>query len=81
MTGTTKLTNKQKEALAFEIMGGVTNRLLSNQESGCWMPELEELASTEEGVNAIRMQAAKWMMKLPGELWDIDLPKPWEQDA
>ena len=76
-----KLTNEQKEALALEVMGGVTNRLLSNQESGCWSPELEELASTEEGVNAIRMQAAKWMMKLPGELWHTDLPKPWEQDA
>ncbi len=76
-----KLTNKQKEALAFEVMGAVANMLLSNHETKTWDVELEELASTDEGRQAIEMQAATWMTKLPGNIWHLDLPKPWEQDA
>jgi hypothetical protein len=76
-----KLTNKQKEALAFEVMGAVTNMLLLNDENNLWGDELRELAATEEGRQALAVQAAKWMTKLPGKIWDISLPRVWEMDV
>ena len=76
-----KLTNKQKEELAFEVMGAVANMLLSNDENNLWGGELRELAATEEGREALAVQAAKWMTKLPGKIWDMSLPRVWEMDV
>tara|TARA_R110002167_G_C12529227_1_gene638966 strand:- start:332 stop:598 length:267 start_codon:yes stop_codon:yes gene_type:complete len=81
-----KLTNKQKEQLAWNIMNAVVNEIFIRNENKDWSVTdggesgFEEFASTEEGLTAIYEQAAVWMMRLPGEIWNLDLPKVWEKN-
>ena len=81
-----KLTNKQKEQLAWNIMLGVVNEIFMRNENKDWHVTddgesgFEEFASTQEGLTAIYEQAAVWMMRLPGNTWDLGLPKVWEKN-
>lgn len=81
-----KLTNKQKEQLAWNIMCGVVNEIFMRNENKDWHVTdggesgFEEFASTEEGLKAIYEQAAVWMMRLPAKVWHLDLPKVWEKN-
>ena len=75
---TEKISNKGKEALAFEGMCAAANMLLVNDESDGWYDEeLKELAGTEEGRELLAVTVAKWMTKLPGKKWDMNLPMVW----
>mgnify|MGYP003152784382 CR=1 FL=1 len=76
-----KISNKGKEALAFEVMCAAADRILVNGENDGWYDEeLKELAGTVEGVLLLRETVAKWMTKLPGKIWATDLPKVWDED-
>ena len=75
-----KISNKGKEALAFEVMCAAANMLLVNTENNLsFDEELEELAGTEEGRELLAVTVAKWMTKLPGKKWDMNLPMVWKK--
>ena len=62
-------------------MGAAANMLLANDENNLWFDEeLKKLAGTAEGNLLLRETIAKWMTKLPGKVWDTDLPKVWDED-
>lgn len=59
------LTKRQKESLAFAVMSRTADLI----EFTDLLPlDLQALSSED-----IRKQLAKWMEKLPGDLWDIRL--------
>ena len=77
---TEKISNKGKEALAYEVMCAVSGMLLLHHENNLWFDEeLKELASTEEGRELLAVTVAKWMTKLPGKKWNMDLPMVWKK--
>ncbi|HRH47071.1 MAG TPA: hypothetical protein PKY82_35825 [Pyrinomonadaceae bacterium] len=60
------LTNKQKEALAFQVMSAAGNIV----EFGTYQ-DSTELADVNPEI--IKEQLAKWMKMLPGNVWDLRL--------
>ena len=76
-----KLSNKGKEALAYKVMCAVSDMLLIADENNLWFDEeLEALAESEEGRYVLAETVARWMTKLPGKIWNLDLPKVWSAD-
>ena len=78
---TIKLSNKNKEALANRVMTAAADMRLGAHELDLWYDdELKAIAETEEGRWVLAETVAKWMTKLPGKGWDINLPEVWKAD-
>jgi len=65
------MTNKQKEALAYEVMCAAVDRLLTNEERGLTPNELKDVDMIE-----MRKQLTVWLKHLPGNIWHLELPTP-----
>ena len=51
------------------------------EENNLWFDEeLEALAESEEGRLVLAETVARWMTKLPGKVWALELPKVWSAD-
>ncbi len=70
-----KLNNKQKVAIADEIMFILAEHL--TREEDLYVECLDELRTTREGLEAILTQTATWLQKLPGKNWNTAFPQPW----
>ncbi len=78
---TIKLSNKNKEALAWKVITAAADMLLTAHENDLWFDdELKAIAESEEGRLVLAETVAKWMTKLPGKEWDINLPEVWSAD-
>ena len=42
---------------------------------------LAEVSDMLQRLRELAVQAAKWMTKLPGKIWDMSLPRVWEMDV